>query len=117
MKNAFLRVGQTCALGVLMAGAMLAGSIHPVTLTLPYAVTVGSTTLPSGQYTLSSIDLSDGNEYFMVRSGNGAVFTLPVVRIDSNEAEGKTQVKFQKEGNSWHFDKIFVADNGYQFIE
>lgn len=118
MKNAFSRIGQTCAFGVLMAGAMLAGSIDRVTVNLPHAVTVGATTLPSGEYTLSTVDMSDGNEYFVMRSGNGAAVALAAQKIDATEAGGKTQVTFQRDGDSWHLDKLFVAgnSNGYQFI-
>ena len=64
-------MGRTCArlsiAGGLLAGALLAGSVNPVTVTLPHAVTVGSATLPSGKYTISSVDTGDGGEpYFVV---------------------------------------------------
>jgi hypothetical protein len=120
MKNAFSRIGQTCVFGVLMAGAMFAGSVNRVTVTLPHAVTVGATTLPSGEYTLSAIDMGDGNEYFVIRSGNTPAITLPAQKIDASEAAGKTQVTLQKDGDLWHLDKVFVhgSDNsGYQFLD
>jgi len=119
MKNAFSRIGQTCVFGVLMAGAMLAGSIDRVTITLPQAVTVGSTMLPSGEYTLSPVDMGDGNEYFVIRSEHGAAISLTARKIDAEETDGKAQVTLQKDGDSWHLDKLFVPGSsvGYQFVD
>lgn len=119
MKNAFSRIGQTCAFGVLVAGAMLAGSIDRVRITLPQAVTVGSTTLPSGDYTLSPVEMGDGNEYFVIRSEHGTAISLTAQKIDVEETGGKAQVTLQKEGDSWHLDKLFVPGSsvGYQFVD
>jgi hypothetical protein len=120
MKNAFSRIGQTCVFGVLMASAAFAGSVNQVTVTLPHAVTVGATTLPSGEYTLSAIDMGDGNEYFVIRSGHSPAVTLAAQKIDASEVAGKTEVTLQKDGDLWRLDKVFVhgTDNsGYQFLD
>jgi len=120
MKNAFSRIGQTCVFGVLMAGAVFAGSVERVTVNLPHAVTVGATTLPSGEYTLSAIEMSDGNEYFVIRSEHGPAVTLPAQKIDASETADKTRVTIQKDGDLWRLDKIFVHGNdnsGYQLID
>jgi hypothetical protein len=120
MKNAFSRIGQTCVFGVLMAGAMFAGSVSRVTVNLPHAVTVGAATLPSGEYTLSAIDMGDGVEYFVMRSEHGPAVTLSAQRIDASEAAGKTQITLQRDGDSWRLDRLFVhgSDNsGYQFVD
>jgi hypothetical protein len=117
MKKAFALIGQTCAFGLLIAGSMLAGMVNPVTVTLPHDVTVGSTLLPSGQYTISSVDMSDGNEFFVVRNAQGAAITLPAYKIDARDLPNKTRVTIQKDGNTWRLDKLFVAGDatGYQF--
>lgn len=120
MKNAFSRIGQTCVFGVLMAGAMFAGSVERVTVTLPHAVTVGATTLPSGEYTLSAIEMGDGNDYFVIRSGNGPAVTLPAQKIDAAEIADKSQFTLQKDGDLWRLDKLFVHGNdntGYRLID
>lgn len=119
MKNAFSRIGQTCVFGVLMAGAMFAASVDRVTVNLPHAVTVGATTLPSGPYTLSAIDMGDGSEYFVMRSERGLAITLPAMKIDPAEAAGRTQVMLQKDGDLWRLDKLFVHGdaNAYQFFD
>jgi len=120
MKNAFSRIGRTCAqvamAGGLMAGVMFAGEVNPVTVTLPHAVTVGSTTLPSGDYTISSVDMADG-ELFVVRSANNPTVSLLAEKIGSPD-QNKTEVVFTKDGDNWHFDKLFLQgdETGYQFI-
>jgi hypothetical protein len=120
MKNAFSRIGRTCAqvamAGGLMAGVMFAGEVNPVTVTLPHAVTVGSTTLPSGEYTISSVDMADG-ELFVVRSANSPTVSLLAEKIGSPD-QNKTEIVFAKDGDNWHFDKLFLQgdETGYQFI-
>lgn len=121
MKNAFVRFGQTCVSVMvgsgLIAGALLAGQINRVTVTLPHAVTVGSTTLPSGEYTLDSLDMTDGDEYFIVRGDHTPSVTLQAQKIDATD-QSKTQVVFSQDGDAWHFEKLFVkgVGNGYQFV-
>jgi hypothetical protein len=123
MKNAFVRFGRTCVSVVAVSGlaavALLAGQVSRVTVTLPHAVTVGSTTLPSGEYTISSVDMSDRDEYFIVRGDHTPTVTLTAHKIDSApDLSGKTAVVFSQDGDQWHFDKLFVKgdDTGYQFL-
>jgi hypothetical protein len=100
-----------------MAAALLAGNVNEIGVTLPHAVTVGSTTLPSGHYTLSSFEMGS-EEYFVVRSDRGsAVATLQAQTIDGDGA-AQTKVVFSKDGEVWHFDKLELAGDGasYQFL-
>jgi hypothetical protein len=119
MKNAFSRMSSKCALmigaGVLMAGGLFAGQINEITVTLPHAVSVGSTTLPAGQYVISSFEMG-GEEIFIVRGNHTPVVTLLSERTGGDA--GKTQVTLSKDGDQWHFDKLSVeGDNStYQFV-
>jgi len=99
--------------GALLAGSLFAG--QTVNVTLPHAVTVGSTTLPSGQYSLTTMEMSDGNEYFVVRGQNASV-TIQAQKIDSNQAD-KTHVVFSKDGDTWHFDRLYIEGDltAYEF--
>ena len=121
MKNAFLRMGRTCAfltiIGGLMAGALSARSGEIVTLNLPHAVTVGSITLPIGEYTISTLDMADGEPVFIVRCGKGQAVTLQAQRVESVTPAEKTEVLFSAEGNTWHFDKLLIGgeSEGYEF--
>jgi hypothetical protein len=102
----------------LMACALFAASPTTVTVTLPHAVTVGSATLPTGQYTISSVEMSDGNEYFVVRGAKTAPVTLQAQRIDAADSN-KTHVIFSRDGESWHFGKLFLEGDGtaYEFLK
>jgi hypothetical protein len=116
MKNAFSRMGLTCASllagGVLMAGAMTAAQMNEVTVTLPHAVTVGSTTLPVGEYKITNFEMG-GQDYFVVRGEHGPTVTLSSERILGDT--DKTQVVLSKDGDQWHFDKLMVAGEGATF--
>jgi hypothetical protein len=111
--NAFLRMGRTCASiiigGGLMAGAMLAGMGNQVSVALPHAVTVGSTTLPAGNYKLTELTMG-GKDYFVVRGEKGEVTTLPAV-LTSDDAS-RTEVVFSKDGDTWRFDRLAIAEGG-----
>jgi hypothetical protein len=101
-----------------MACALFAAAPNTVTLTLPHSVTVGSTTLPSGQYTISGVEMSDGNEYFVVRSAKTAPVTLSAQRIDASDSS-KTHVVLSRDGEAWHFEKLFLEGDGtgYEFVK
>ena len=115
-------MGRTCASvffgGVMMASALLAASPNTISVTLPHAVTAGSTTLPSGQYTISAVEMKDGTEYFVVRGANATIVTLQAQRAEAGD-NSKTQVVLSKDGDSWHFDKLFVEGDGtaYEFVK
>src|SRR4051812_3057562 len=125
MKNAFVRFGRTCVSGVtalvigggLMAGALMAAQQNRITVTLPHSVTIGATTLPSGTYTISTVEMAN-EDLFIVRGENPPLVTLHAVRIDPDPS-GKTQLEFTQDGAAWHFDKMFVAGDGtgYQFVD
>ena len=123
MKNAFSRIGRTCArvaaIGGLMGGLMASGlfAAREVTVTIPHDVTVGSTTLPGGEYTISDTHMPSGDEVFLIRSASGKAVTLQASKIDSND-QSKTEVVFTKDGDTWRFDKMFVQgeESGYQFV-
>lgn len=119
MKNAFMRFGLTCVFGGLLGvSALFAGQVNRVTLTLPHAVQVGSTTLPSGEYTISTILMSDGDEYFIVRGDHTPTVTLQAQKIDAETGVNQTEVVFSKDGSAWHFEKLFLKGDstGYQFV-
>jgi hypothetical protein len=114
MKNFISRIA-VC--GILAAGAMFAGSINEVTVTLPHSVTVGSTTLPSGSYTISAIEMAAGDEYFVVRGEKTAPVVLQSMKAESAAAAPKTTITFTQDGDTWRFDKLAIAgeSTSYEF--
>jgi len=120
MKNAFSRMGRTCASivfgGALIAGAMCAGNINQVSVTLPHEVSVGSVVLPSGHYTMSAFEMG-GEQVFVVRGDSGKAVTIPAQNVQNESSPDKSEVVFSKDGNAWHFDKLVIAGDSqsYQF--
>jgi hypothetical protein len=102
--------------GILAAAAMFAANINELKVTLPHAVTVGSTTLPSGTYTISPVEMSNGDEFFVVRGEKMSPVTLPAQRIDG-AAAAKTQLTFSESGDTWRFGKLSIEGDttSYEF--
>jgi len=95
--------------GGLMAGALLAGIGNEISVALPHAVTVGSATLPAGNYKLTEFTMN-GKDYFAVRGENGAVAALPAVL--TGEDASRTEVVFSKDGETWRFNRLAIAEDG-----
>jgi hypothetical protein len=98
-----------------MGTAMFAAPINPITVNLPHSVTVGSITLPVGQYVITSFEMG-GEDLFVVRGEHTTAVTLRGVRVDSESAD--TKVTFSKDGDNWRFDKLTVAgeSEAFQFL-
>jgi len=106
MKSAMLRMGYTCA-SILVAGVltMTAGKaevrdLANVTFTQP--VTVGTTTLPEGHYTISNV--SDG--VFLIHSDNGEHAIVLGRTIDASSESPKTEVTLRNDGEGFRLDKL-----------
>lgn len=122
MKNTVNRFGRTIASllvgGSLMACALVAGTTSLVTVNLPHAVTVGTTTLPSGQYTISAMDMASGDDLFVIRSEKGtAVATVQAQKVILSTHVDKTQVVLSKDGDIWSIEQLQIEGDGvsYQF--
>jgi len=113
MNNFFARFAMG---GILAAGAMFAAQINDLTVTLPHAVTVGSTTLPGGTYTITPMQTSAGNEFFVVRGEKGAPVVLNAQKLDG-AAASKTELTFSEDGDTWHFEKLSIEGEttAYEF--
>jgi hypothetical protein len=105
MNKLFSRIIMT---GIVAAGAMFAASFEEITVTLPHAVTVGSTTLQTGTYTLSPMEMSDGGEYFIVRGANTSPVVIPVQKSESLAAAKKTELTLSDTTTGWHLDKLTI---------
>src|SRR5580704_14217103 len=83
----------------LMAGAAFAAG-NTVSVTLPEAVSVGSATLASGQYTITESSMADGNSLFVFRSGKGASAVAVASKNADPSADQKTEIVLSKEGGT-----------------
>jgi hypothetical protein len=109
-------VTATIAAG-LIAGAAFAASGASVTVNLPEAVTVGSTVLPGGQYTITESYMNDGSSLMVFRSESGQTASAMAVRSADPAVDQKTAVVLQREGGTLHLDKMFIEGEttGFQF--
>ncbi len=124
MKNAFTRFGKSfvslLVVGGVMTAGLFAGTTAVATVTLPHAVTVGNTTLPSGHYTISSVDMASGDDVFIIRADKGnAVAALQAQKVTLPTQAEKTQITVSKDGATWSLDKMVIegADVSYQFTK
>ncbi|MCU1330806.1 MAG: hypothetical protein JWN34_6176 [Bryobacterales bacterium] len=122
MNNAILRFGKTCV-SMLVSGGLLAGGLFAapnnniVTVTLPHAVTVGSTTLPVGEYTVSSVNIGNTRDLFVIRGESGSTLaTLHAQRVLLSNQSDKTQVVLSKDGDNWNFDKLVIQGDGVSYL-
>ena len=103
---------------MLMAGAMTMNLASAETrdlasVDLPHAVVVGSTTLPSGHYTISET----GDDAFLIHSDNGVSAVVLGQRFDASSEADKTHVVLSGDDNALHLDKLFIGgeSTGYEF--
>ena len=65
------------------AGIASAQDVQTVSVKFPFAVTVGSKTLPAGQYTISPLDNSGEAPIFLVRGSNGSAVAFAAARFNT----------------------------------
>ena len=113
MKNTFALL---FAGAVLAAGTLFAAPINDLTVTLPHVVTVGSTTLPAGTYTMTPMESSDGTGFFVVRGANVSPVVLPVQKVEG-ESAARTAVTLTESGDTWRMDKLSIQGEttAYEF--
>jgi hypothetical protein len=108
MKNAFLRIGYTCASLLVAGGFMIAvtpanAEMHDLAyVTLSQPVTVGTTTLPGGQYTISS----EGDNVFLIHSDKGNNALIYGRPVDINDAAKKTEVILKGDNEGMRLDQL-----------
>ena len=107
MKNAMLRIGYTCASILVASGLTMTAAKaeqHDIaTVNLPEAVVVGSTTLPSGHYTITD----EGNDVFLVHNDNGDHAIVFGMKIETPRDSAKTEVVLKNDGEGFKLDKLY----------
>jgi membrane peptidoglycan carboxypeptidase len=119
MKNVLTnRVAQVVLGGILAAGAMFAAKLNDITVTLPHSVTVGSSTLPAGTYTMSPMEMSEGTEYFVIRGAKTNPVVISTVKVEGDVA-ARSQVQISESNGAWRLDKLSVEGDttSYEFAK
>jgi hypothetical protein len=109
------------------AVALYAAGDTSVNVTLPDAVSVGRTTLPAGNYTITEVAPGELQSTFVFRNGTGntaavveARKTVSPTDVDSWGASQKTEVILTPdEGGKLHLNKMFIEGDttGYRFVD
>lgn len=118
MRKGFLRMSSICAaLTAAVAGMGTAQVMSTVSVTFPFAVTVGSKVLPQGEYKVSSYE--NGNSpIFIVRGANGDSVALAAERISRPlHTAAHDGVVFSSVGDTHKMLRLWVGGetDGYQF--
>jgi hypothetical protein len=107
------------ALGVCicsLVGVAAAQTGNLMTVKLPNATLVGTTTLPAGNYTVREIE-GDGNSgiiQFTDNKGDVATVIAMEIPVDSSTAD-RTKVILKSDGEGFKVDKLWVEDRPYGF--
>lgn len=109
------------ALVAVPSGAKAQGPLYDkVTVDLPYAVTIGNTTLQPGHYIIRQMDTaSGGSRVLQIFSNDGMKLETTSMTIPAldNKTPSDTSVVLHHFGNDYYFDKIWIQgkDYGYEF--
>lgn len=101
-------------LGVRPAAAQM---METVTVNLPFAANVGSTTLPAGQYTIRDLkdDGSSSILEFISLKGPSVSTLVNQVETPGDKPADRTEVIVRSDGEKKYIEKIFVQGHEYGF--
>jgi hypothetical protein len=105
------------ALGVCFCSLLgVAAAQNLITVKLPNAAMVGSTTLPAGEYTVRELAGNGNGAVLQFTDGKGDLATVYAQEVvtDSHTAD-KTEVVLKSDGERFQVDKIFLGDRDYGF--
>lgn len=112
MKKNLLIALAVCLASVAGAAAQ---SYHSIRVTLPYAVVVGSTTLPAGEFTITDANNGGSSSVILIRSDAGAGATLLMERTKSPEASSTRQASVQLRPVAGGYEIESLEMNGQQY--
>jgi hypothetical protein len=107
------------AVGVCLASAIGVGSAQTsdlIKVTLPFAVTIGTVTLPAGECTIRDLQDHGGAAVLLIRSSSGASVEALVSKVSAPKDLASSSVTFRQTGSKYEMDKIWAAGEsfGYQ---
>jgi hypothetical protein len=120
MKNAFSRLGYTCAAAALFCAATSiasAATMNRITVNLPEDTVAGSSTLAAGAYTITDVEPAGGVHVFVFRGENGKLVTLQAGTIAQASESSKTSLVLSRRGSEFRLNKILIEGSslGYEF--
>ena len=92
-------------------GTASAQDIQAVTVKFPFPVTVGSRTLPAGDYTISTFDFSSDAPIFLVRGTKGSAIAFATSRTETApHTLTKDDVVLSVEGDKHVLSQVRLQD-------
>ena len=116
MKNISLIALVVCLASVAGVRPATAQSRGSIKLTLPYALTYGSVTLPAGDCTITELKDNGHETLFLIRSGAGPAVDMMMERTepDDNPQAQPSAVQLRHVGNNYQIDGIRIDGQGYK---
>jgi hypothetical protein len=108
LTKAFVMIGLVSLLTLVAAtGSAQAQSRINYTANIPFAFTVGNTTLPPGLYTVTEIKTADGAGILQIKAkGQDGVFRL-TDRVQINKARARTVLVFNQYGEQYFLAEMW----------
>jgi len=105
-----------CLGAVIGVGSATAQTGNRIKLTLPYAVTFGTVTLPAGDCTITDLKDNGHESFFLIRSDAGPAVDVMMERTgeSSNPEDTASTVQLRHVGNIYEIDGIRIDGKGYK---
>ena len=116
MKQSSLITLVVCLASIFGVGTAAAQTRDSIKLTLPYAVTVGSVTLPAGDCTITNLKDNGHETFFLIRSEAGPAADVLMERTDAADAPhaAESAVQLRHVGNKYQIDGIRMDGQDYK---
>jgi hypothetical protein len=116
MKQSSLITLVVCLAAVIGVGPATAQTRNRIKLTLPYAVTVGTVTLPAGDCTITDYKDNGHESFFLIRSDAGPAVDMMMERTgeSDNPQDMASAVQLRRVGNTYEIDGIRIDGTGYK---
>ena len=99
-----------------MLAGVLAVSAHAQTsgaqrviANIPFAFTVGKTTLPAGKYTITVLNPTSDRKTLQIRSLNGRASAIVLTTTSSAHASDNAKLVFERYGDEYFFSQAQMA--------
>jgi len=103
-----------CLASVIGVGPATAQTRNHIKLTLPYAVTVGTVTLPAGDCTITDIKGNGNETLFLIRSDAGPAVDVMMERTGESDEATPSAVQLRHVGNNYELGGIRIDGQGYK---
>jgi hypothetical protein len=116
MKKSSLITLVVCLASVIGVGPAAAQTRNRIKLTLPYAVTFGTVTLPAGDCTITDIKDNGHETFFLIRSDAGPAVDVMMERTEESDDSqtAPSSVQLRHVGNNYELGGIMIDGRGYK---